>query len=325
MTRSANFSYQEFNLMANITKYRLLTRSDLDGLICAVLLKHLDMVDEIKLIDHPGLMQEGDVAVSDHDIITNLPFVHGVHLAIDHHVSESLRNQKDPRHIIKPDAPSAARVVYEYFGGKGRFPALFDEMMDAVDKADSGQFSQSDVLYPKRWVLLNFLVDQRTGIEQWGNFQISEERLKLDVIEYCSRMPIDDILSVQNVKERANVYFKYESQYKNLLRASAAVHQNIVVLDFRRLEKIYPGNRFIIYALYPECNISILIRSDAKNNKTIFSIGKSILNHTSTVNIGELMLAYGGGGHRAAGACHIDNDKADHVFEQLLRFLKDAN
>lgn len=311
--------------MANITKYRLLTRSDLDGLICAVLLKHLNMVDEIKLIDHPGFMQEGDIAVNDHDIITNLPFVRGVHLAIDHHVSESLRNQKDPRHIIKPDAPSAARVVYEYFGGKSRFPASFDDMMDAVDKADSGRFSQPDILYPKQWVLLNFLVDQRTGIEQWGNFQISEERFKLDVIEYCGRMPIDNILSLQNVKERADVYFNYENQYKNLLRTSAAVHRNIVALDFRHLEKIYPGNRFIIYALFPQCNISILIRSDAKNDKTIFSIGKSILNLTSTVNIGELMLSYGGGGHRAAGACHVDNDKADYVFEQLLRSLTDTN
>jgi hypothetical protein len=310
--------------MANITQYRLLTRSDLDGLICAVLLKHLDMVEEIKLIDHPGIMQQKNFSVSDRDMITNLPFVPGVHLAIDHHVSESLRNQKNPRHIIQPDAPSAARVVYEYFGGKSRFPELFDEMMTAVDKADSGQFSQDEILHPRRWVLLNFMVDKRTGIEKWGNFSISEEQFKLDLIDYCRRMPIDQILTVQDVSQRADVYFKYEDQYKGLLGKTAAVYGNIVVLDFRRIEKILPGNRFIIYALFPQCNISILIRSDVENNKTSFSVGKSIINLTSTVNIGEIMLSYGGGGHRAAGACQVEQDDADRVFQQLLRLLTNA-
>lgn len=311
--------------MTNITKYRLLTRSDLDGLICAVLLKHLDMLDEIKLIDHPHLLQEHKIKVSDHDIITNLPYTPGAHLTIDHHLSESLRNQENPRHIINPDAPSAARVVYDYFGGKNSFPDLFDDMMVAVDKADSGQFSQEEILHPKQWVLLNFLVDQRTGLERWGNFQVSEEQFKLNLIDYCGRMPIAHILSIQDVKERADVYFTYEDPYKNLLKTSATIHRNILVLDFRGLESVYPGNRFIVYALFPQCNISILIRPDTENHKVIFSVGKSILNHSSNANIGELMLSYGGGGHRSAGACHVDNNQADHVFKELLRSLTDNN
>jgi hypothetical protein len=309
--------------MANNTKYRQLTRSDLDGLICAVLLKHLGMIDEIKLIDNPGLMQDGSIKIGASDISTNLPFVPGVCLAIDHHVSESIRNQENPRHIIDPDAPSAARVVYNHFGGKDRFPDFFQDMMDAVDKADSGQFSQDEILHPEGWVLLNFLVDKRTNLEPWGKFRISEDQFKLDLIDHCGRMTIDKILNISDVKERADIYFKYEDAYKKLLIASATVHQNVAILDFRKQKTIYPGNRFIVYGLFPNCNVSILIRSDDEKNKTIFSVGKSILNRTSKVNIGELMLSHGGGGHRAAGACHVENHSADRVFESLLQTLTD--
>ncbi len=311
--------------MANNTKYRLLTRSDLDGLICAVLLKHLGLVDEIKLIDNPGLMQEGAMKIGASDITTNLPFVPGVHLAIDHHVSESIRNLENPKHIIDPDAPSAARVVYNNFGGAGRFPDFFEDMMNAVDKADSGQFSRDEILHPTRWVLLNFLVDQRSNVETWGKYRISGEEFKLNLIDDCGRFKIDKILAISDVKERADIYFKYEDSYKQLLNATATVHHNIVILDFREQKTVYPGNRFIIYALFPDCNVSVLIRSDEEKNRTIFSVGKSILNKTSNANIGELMLAHGGGGHRAAGACHVDNHMADHVFESLLLKLTDDN
>jgi hypothetical protein len=311
--------------MANNTKYRLLTRSDLDGLICAVLLNHLGMVDEIKLIDNPGVMQEGSIKIGASDITTNLPFVPGVHLAIDHHVSESIRNQENPFHIIDPNAPSAARVVYNYFGGRKHFPDFFQDMMDAVDKADSGKFSQEEILHPDRWILLNFLVDKRTNLEPWGKFRISEERFKLDLIDYCGKMTIDKILAISDVKERSDIYFQYEDAYKNLLIASATLHRNVAILDFRGKKNIFPGNRFIVYGLFPQCNASILIRSDDEKNKTIFSVGKSILNRTSRVNIGELMLAHGGGGHRAAGACHVDNHSADRVFEALLDKLTETN
>jgi len=310
--------------MNHALKYRLLTRSDLDGLICAVLVKYIGIVDEIKLIDHPSQMQAREVEVTDRDITTNLPYVPGVNMAIDHHLSETLRNQKDPRHIIDPEAPSAARVVYNYYGGKENFPPFFDEMMAAVDKADSGQFSRNEILYPKDWPLLNFLVDQRTGIEDWGKFRIPEEQFKLELIDYCMRMRIRDILAVPDVKERIDVYFAYEKQYKEQLKARATLVSNIVVLDFRDEPVRYPGNRFIIYALYPACNVSILIRRDAEDGRITFSVGKSIINPTSTVNIGEIMLHYGGGGHRAAGACHVENDQAERVYQELIATLSET-
>lgn len=308
----------------HLNLYRLLTRSDLDGLACAVLMKHLNMVDEIVLVDHPSIMQNRSIPVSDRDITTNLPYVKGVHLAIDHHVSETLRNPADPRHIIDPDAPSAARVVYDHFGGREKFSPLFDEMMAEVDKADSGKFSKDEILHPRRWALLNFLVDQRTGIEDWGKYRIGERRFKMGLIGYCGRLSIDDILRIEDVRQRAETYFAYEDRYREQVRTAAFVHKNIVIQDFRYQERIFPGNRFIVYALFPRCNLSILIRRDKKTKDIItFSVGKSILNPSSTANIGELMLSYGGGGHRAAGACHVAEQEADGVLSQLVQQLAD--
>ncbi len=310
--------------MANINKYRLLTRGDLDGLVCAVLMKHLDIVDEIKFVEHPSDMQLGNVKVSDRDISTNLPYVDGVHLAIDHHFSEAKRNKQNDRLVIDPDAPSAARVVYNYYGGKEKFPDLFDDMMKWVDIADAGQFSRDDILFPKRWGLLNFILDQRSSVDNWGNFKITEEQLKFDLIDYCGKMTIDEIIELPDVKERAEVYFKYEEKYKQQLEKYATIHDNIVVLDLRQEETRYPGNRFLIYALYPQCNISLLVRLDKKSGKTIFSVGKSIINLTSNVNIGDIMLSHGGGGHRAAGACHQDDpETAERVFKEILKALSD--
>lgn len=308
------------------SKYRLLTRSDLDGLICAVLLKYLDLIEEIQLVDHPSQMQTREIPVSKKDITANLPYVPGVYLAIDHHVSEMLRNKTAPEHIIDPEAPSAARVVYNYFGGKEKFPDFYDEMMTAVDRADSGQFSRDEILHPDGWPLLNFLVDQRTGIENWGTFRISEETFKLELIDACMRMKIQDILDLPDVRERIAVYFAYEKEYKKQLQASASIIGPILVLDFRDQPLIYPGNRFIVYALYPECNISVLIRRDSDDEaKVTFSVGKSIINPTATVNIGELMLRYGGGGHRAAGACHVPGDQAERVYQELIAALEASN
>jgi oligoribonuclease NrnB/cAMP/cGMP phosphodiesterase (DHH superfamily) len=308
--------------MANINKYRLLTRGDLDGLVCAVLMKHLDIVAEIKLVEHPSDMQLGNVKVTDRDISTNLPYVDGVHLAIDHHFSETKRNKKNDKHVIDPDAPSAARVVYNYYGGKKKFPDLFDDMMKWVDIADAGQFSKDDILFPERWALLNFLLDQRSSVDKWGNFKITEDQFKFDLIDYCGKMTIDKIIELPDVKERSEVYFKYEEKYKQQLEKYATIHDNIVVLDLRQEETRYPGNRFLIYALYPQCNVSVLVRLDKESGKTIFSVGKSIINLTSTANIGEIMLKHGGGGHRAAGACHQDNpETAERVFKEILNAL----
>ena len=299
-------------------KYRLVTRSDFDGLVCAVLLKHLDMIDEIKFV-HPKDMQDGKIEIDDNDITTNLPFVPGVHLAFDHHLSETFRNPGErPNHIIYPDAPSAARVVYEHFGGKNKFPAEWTDMMEAVDKGDSAQFTMDEVLRPTGWVLMNFLMDARTGLGRFREFRISNYNLMMDLIDYCKNHTIDDILRLPDVVERANLYFEHDAKFKDQIKRCATVHKNLVVLDLRKEETIYAGNRFVIYALFPQCNISIHVLWGVKQQNTVYATGKSIFDRGSNTNVGELMLKYGGGGHQAAGTCQIENDKADAVLKELI-------
>jgi len=299
-------------------KYRLVTRSDFDGLVSALLLKRLDLIDEIKFV-HPKDMQDGKVIITSRDITTNLPYVRSAHLAFDHHLSETLRiEEKRPNHILDPDAPSAARVVYNYFGGKERFPDIPDEMMAAVDKADSAQYTLEDVLHPKRWELLSFIMDARTGLGRFKNFRISNYNLMMDLIEHCGKYPIDEVLNLPDVKERVDLYFEHQEKSKEQIQRCSTVHKNLVVLDLRNEEIIYAGNRFVIYALFPQCNISIHAMWGLKNQNVAFAVGKSIFNRTSKTNIGELMLKYGGGGHANAGTCQIDSDKADRVLKELI-------
>jgi nanoRNase/pAp phosphatase (c-di-AMP/oligoRNAs hydrolase) len=301
-----------------MSKYRLVTRSDFDGLVCAVLLKHLDMIDDIKFV-HPKDMQDGKVEITDNDITTNLPFVPGVRLAFDHHLSETFRNPGErPNHIIYPDAPSAARVVYEHFGGRNKFPAAWNEMMEAVDKGDSAQFSMEEVLHPKGWVLMNFLMDARTGLGRFREFRISNYNLMMDLIDYCKNHSIDDILKLPDVMERANLYFEHEEKFKDQIKRCATVHKNLVVLDLRGEETIYAGNRFMIYALHPDQNISIHVMWGLKQQNTVFAIGKSIVNRSSKTNIGPLCLEYGGGGHEKAGTCQVANADAERVLNDLV-------
>jgi nanoRNase/pAp phosphatase (c-di-AMP/oligoRNAs hydrolase) len=302
-------------------QFRLVTRSDFDGLVCAVLLKHLDLIDDITFV-HPKDMQDGKIAISGRDITTNLPYVEGVHLAFDHHLSETLRTGQHDNHIIDADAPSAARVVWRHYGGHDAFPSAWDEMMAAVDKGDSAQFDQDEVLNPKGWVLLNFLMDARTGLGRFREFRISNYSLMMDLIDYCKNHDIDQILDLPDVRERVELYFEQEEKCKEQIRRCATVHGNLVVLDLRGEETIWAGNRFIIYALFPQCNISIHVLWGVKQQNTVFATGKSIFDRRSKTNVGELMLEYGGGGHQAAGTCQVDNDRAEPVLGELIARIK---
>jgi nanoRNase/pAp phosphatase (c-di-AMP/oligoRNAs hydrolase) len=298
--------------------FRLVTRSDFDGLVCAVLLKHLNMIDDIKFV-HPKDMQDGKIEISDRDISTNLPFVDGVHIAFDHHLSETIRNEKRDNHIIDPEAPSAARVVYDYYGAEKAFPAAWKDMMDAVDKGDSAQFSKDEALEPKGWDLLNFLMDARTGLGRFREFRISNYALMMDLIDYCRNHNIDEILALPDVKERVELYFDQDTKFKAQIKRCTTVHQNLVVLDLRNEEVIHAGNRFVIYALFPQCNISIHVLWGLKQQNTVFATGKSIFDRGSKTNVGELMLEYNGGGHQAAGTCQVENDQYEIVLGQLIK------
>lgn len=300
-------------------KYHLVTRSDMDGLVCAVLLKQLDLIEEITFV-HPKDVQDGKIELNSNHITTNLPYVEGVHQCFDHHASELIRVKGErSNRIIDPNAPSASRVVYNYFGGKARFPRISDEMMKAVDKADSAGFLLQDVLNPKGWELLSFIMDARTGLGRFRNFKISNYNLMMDLIDYCLGHTIEDILALPDVRERTDLYFEHQELAKEQIKRCSTVHGPLIVLDLRPEETIYATNRFTIYALFPECNISMHILWGLKRQNTVFAIGKSIFNQTSKVNVGKFCLEYGGGGHENAGTCQISNDKADQTKLELVK------
>ncbi|HPU38221.1 MAG TPA: exopolyphosphatase [Microthrixaceae bacterium] len=304
------------------TTYRLLTRSDMDGLVCAVLLKELGILGEIEF-HHPKDVQDGKVAVTERDILTNLPYVAGCGLCFDHHASEALRNSgiDTPGYVLQPDAKSAARVVYDHFGGKERFPNVSDEMMEAVDKADSAGFSMDDILDPQGWELLSFLMDARTGLGRFRNFRVSNYDLMMMLIDCCRDLSIDEILALPDVAERVELFRSQHDLFREQIQRVAEVHGNLVVLDLRNEETIYAGNRFVVYAMFPECDISMHVMWGRERQNTVYTVGKSIFDRGNPVDIGEMMLGYGGGGHHAAGTCQGPNATADDLKAELIERL----
>lgn len=300
-------------------QYRLVTRSDFDGLVCAVLLNELELINDILFV-HPKDMQDGKITITERDITTNLPYVASAHLVFDHHESETVRNTGErPNHIIEAHAPSAARVVYNHFGGKARFPRVTDEMMAAVDQADSAQYSREDVLNPQKWTLLNYLMDSRTGLGRFREFRISNYQLMMDLIKYCRDHTIEEILALPDVQERVTLYQEHAEKAKGQILRCAKQHGNMVVLDLRGEDTIWAVNRFMIYALFPTANISIHVMWGLQKQNTVLATGKSILDRSSKTHVGNLMLEYGGGGHNAAGTCQIANDQADAVLQTLIQ------
>ena len=294
-------------------KKRLVTRSDFDGLVCAMLLREMDIIGDIKFV-HPKDVQDGKIELSENDITTNLPFDKRVGIAFDHHESELIRNKKEDyegKYIIDGNAKSAARVVYDYYGGKEKFKRVSDEIMIAVDKGDSADFNEQEILNPDGWVLMNFLMDARTGLGRFHDFRISNYDLMMELIDYCVDHDIDDVLKLPDVKERVDLYFEQQELFKEQLKRITKIYDKVAVIDLRNEETIYAGNRFMVYAMWPETELSVHVAWGFKKQNTAVMIGKSIINRNSDFNIGELCLSYGGGGHANAGTCQLDNDKID--------------
>ena len=307
-------------------KYRLLTRSDFDGLVCAILLKEVNILGDIKFV-HPKDVQDGNIDVTENDILTNLPYVAECHFCFDHHASEEIRNvgKVAENHILRADVDSTARVVYDYYGGCEQFSAISKEMMAAVDKADSAKFDQDDILNPHGWVLLSLLMDARTGLGRFRNFSVSNYDLMMNLIEYCRDHNIDEILALPDVQERVHIYMQHRDKAVEQIQRCSTVYDDLVVLDLRGEETIFATNRFMIYSLFPECNISIHVLWGKQRLNTVFTIGKSILDRSCTTDIGELCLEYGGGGHPAAGTCQVQHEDADQSLGEIIaRINRDA-
>ncbi len=300
---------------------RLVTRSDFDGLVCAVLLKQVEQIDEIKFV-HPKDLQDGKFEVTEHDILTNVPHVPGCGLWFDHHSSEIARvvDSLDFRGDCRI-APSAARVVYDYYGGKSTFGDI-DDMMTGVDKADSAHFSVEDILKPTGWDLLSFIMDARTGLGRYHDYRISNYQLMYELIDACAHHSISEILQMADVRERVTRYFLHDVEFRHILAQRTRVYGNVVVTDMRNVDPIPCGNRFMVYALWPEQNTSVWIVNGFRNQNTVFACGHSIINRTSQTDIGKLMAEFGGGGHQAAGTCQVEHADASATLKELVAQMR---
>lgn len=301
---------------------RLVTRSDFDGLVSAMILKEVNLIDEIKFV-HPKDVQDGKIVLTENDITTNLPFNKYVHMCFDHHESEISRNSEidNSKWIIDGKARSAARVVYNYYKDKFDLHRISEEMMEAVDKSDSADFSIDDILNPKGWVLLSFIMDSRTGLGRFHDFGISNYDFMMKLIDLCREYTIDEILELPDVKERVDLYFSHQEKFKEQIEEIAYMDGRCLVVDLRKEVSIYTGNRFLIYAMYPEAYFSIHLAKGKQRDITPVMVGKSIFKDGVNKNIGDFCLKFGGGGHKNAGTCQLKNDEVDKALSEILNYL----
>jgi hypothetical protein len=299
---------------------RLLTRSDFDGICCAVLLKELGLMDEM-VYAHPKDLQDGKVPVTENDILANVPFVPGCGLWFDHHSSEMERNDIDGRYEgLSKAAPSAARVICDYYGPE-KF-ARFEELLEYVDKVDSAQLTEDEILNPTGWVLLGFLCDPRTGLGYHKGYAISNLQFCRDLVDMIGEMSIDEILAHPDTKERTDFYFESTEKAKKFYKTCTWLDGQIVISDFRIAGMAPPSNRFLIYSLYPEANLSIRMIDGKDGEFVSFSVGYSILNRSAKVDVGSLMLKYGGGGHKVVGTCQVPYEEAEGALHDMVAFIQ---
>lgn len=299
---------------------RLLTRSDFDGICCAVLLKEIGLMDDM-VYAHPKDLQDGKVAVGTNDILANVPYVAGCGLWFDHHSSEHERLELEGKYEgCSKTAPSAARVICDYYGAEkfGRFK----EMLEYVDKVDSGQLTEYEILSPTGWVLLGFICDPRTGLGYHKGYRISNLAYMNDLVDHIRTKSIEEILNLPDTKERIELYHANDQKAREFLQNHSTISGPALITDARSVEEIPPSNRFLIYSLYPETNISIRMIDGRGKEFVAISVGYSILNRTATVDVGSLMLKYGGGGHRKVGTCQVPYDQADAVLKELIEACK---
>ncbi len=306
----------------NTKKYRLLTRSNMDGIICASLLKYLEIIDEIKFV-HPKDMQDGKVQTSLNDITANLPYTQGVHKAFDHHYTHTIGNIIiNANHVLFTDASSTAEVIYSYYQRVGAdFPLYFKEMIDALNYANQAKYTIEEIRNPKGWNLLSFIMDPRTNLGRFKNFRISNYSLMMDLIDYCNKYTINEILELPDVKERIELYNQYQKQFIDQLKRCSKVENNTIIIDLKDEEIIYPGNRFMIYTLFPNADTSIhmFLAKDKKNS--VFAVGKSTINRKSNANIAQILSQLGGGGHLNAGTLQIEHSKSKESLKTIISAL----
>ena len=305
---------------------RLLTRSDFDGLVCAVLLVEKDIVDEYKFI-HPKDVQDGIIEVCSNDVLANIPYLPGCGLWFDHHASENERLEMKKLSFegdCRP-APSAAQVIWDYYGGEKTYSEHLLPLLDAVNRSDSGNLRAKDILSPEGFILLSLIMDPRTGLGRFKDFHISNYQLMEDMIQYCRTKTAEEILELPDVQERVEHYFEQAALFIQMLERLCRIEDNVIITNLLDEDTIYCGNRFLVYAINLDQNIEVRVMWGKNKQKVVFSCGHSIINRTSNTNVGNLMLEYGGGGHETVGTCQVSVNDWERVLEEIVgRMLKDG-
>jgi len=300
---------------------RLLTRSDFDGLACAALLKDLGIIDSWKFV-HPKDIQDGNVDVTGNDVLANVPYMKGCKMWFDHHSSEGKRLGRNFEFEGESRVEdSAARIIYEYYGGKERLPH-FETMVNAVDKVDAAKLTKEEILNPEGWVLMGFMMDPRTGLGRFRNFRISNYELMETLISECATQDIEDILKNPDVIERVELYKEQDALFRVMLGLRTAIDGNVIITDLRGEETVYSGNRFVVYSLFPDQNVSVWVVDGKGKQNCSIAVGHSIINRTCKTDVAALMLKYGGGGHFQVGTCQVPYEDVDRILGEIVDTIK---
>ncbi|HEY4640407.1 MAG TPA: exopolyphosphatase [Thermoanaerobaculia bacterium] len=293
---------------------RLVTRGDLDGLTSAVIITMNEPIDQIVLV-HPQDITDKRVEIRSDDVLANLPYHPNCGMWFDHHLLTD-SNEKPPATVKGRYglAPSAARLVYDYYLERSpNDEALLRlaKLVDETDRLDSAQLSPDDVESPRDYILLGYTIDSRTGL---GDFHGYFNKL----IEWLKTMPIDEILRQPEVSRRVERIRNEQDEFKRLLQRNSFQLNNVVVTDLREIDHLPAGNRFLVYSLFPDTNVSLRVHWGPAHNSVIAAVGHSIFNRTCRTSAGELMSRFGGGGHRGAGTCVLPLEKAAEAIDEIL-------
>lgn len=291
---------------------RLITRGDLDGLTCAVFITQKEQIDEL-LFAHPKDMQDGLVEVRQGDAVANLPYHPMCGLWFDHHESEEEAAQVARFRGRYGVAPSAARLVYEYYEDPAF--ARYGEMLAETDRVDSARLAVEDVIHPARWVLLSYTLDPRSGLGQFKQYFVK-------LLDAAKTQRIEDILEIPEVSGQVQRWRVEQERFEEVTREHSYLDRSVIVTDFRELDARPVGNRFLVFTMYPQGNIQALIFWGRERKNVVVAVGHSIFNRTSKVHVGKLLGQYGGGGLKGAGTCQLPTEQADQKISEIIKQIQ---
>ncbi len=292
---------------------RLVARGDMDGLTCAVLITEMEKIDSVELI-HPQQITDDEFEVTDQDILTNVPFHPKCSMWFDHH-QPAVGNRMAPKDFRGKYqiAPSAARLVYDYYDS----PDLkrFEKLVDETDRMDAAKLKVEDVLDPKEYILMGFTIDSRTGL---GDFKT----YFMQLVDWLKEYPIEQLLLIPEVKKRIEKMATERKNFSEVMKKRSWVEGNVIITDLREEDPVPVGNRFLIYTLFPEANVSVRLHWGPMKEYVMAVIGHSIFNRTCPTDVGKVVSRLGGGGHTGAGSAPVAPETIDIELKIIVDLLQ---